>query len=386
MGQTISPREMIETLISFDTTSRDSNLALIHYVRDYLDGWGVESTLIHNNEGNKANLYATLGPRVDGGVVLSGHTDVVPIDGQDWDTDPWTVSEKDGRLYGRGTCDMKSFSAIGLAKVPMFLEAGLKVPIHFALSYDEEVGCLGVHSMIEHLSALPTRPRAVIVGEPTDMSVVNAHKGCVTINTKVTGLEAHSSAIQLGVNSIYYGAELVTFIQGLAEEMANGPDRNERFNPPYTSVHIGTIRGGTARNIIPKETEILWEFRPLPEFNHDHIVERFREFSETQVLPKMRERYPEANIVTEVTNRLIPLVPADESPAETLVMALVGTNETGAVSYGTEAGAFQRAEIPTVVCGPGNIEQAHKPNEFIELSQVEACIGFMDKLADRLSR
>lgn len=386
MGQTVSPREMIETLIGFDTTSRDSNLALIHHVRDYLAGWGVESTLIHNEDGNKANLYATVGPAVDGGVVLSGHTDVVPIDGQDWDSDPWTVTEKGGRLYGRGTCDMKSFSAIGLAHVPKFLEAGLKVPIHFALSYDEEVGCLGVHSMIDHIGTLAVRPKAVIVGEPTDMKVVNAHKGCVTINTKVRGLEAHSSAIQLGVNSIYHAAELVGFIQALAEEMAEGPDRNERFNPPYTTVHIGTIRGGTARNIIPKETEILWEFRPLPEFDHEHIVTRFREFAETEVLPKMRARHPEAEIVTEVTNRLIPLVPADDSPAETLAMALVGSNETGAVSYGTEAGAFQRAEIPTVVCGPGNIEQAHKPNEFIELSQIDACIDFMDKLAGSLSR
>ena len=252
-GTTYTPREMIDTLIGFDTTSRDSNLELIHFVRDYLDGHGIASTLIHDETGTKANLFATVGPEGNGGVALSGHTDVVPVDGQDWASDPFTVVERDGRLYGRGTSDMKSFSAIALALVPVMQAKGLKRPIHFALSYDEEVGCLGVHSLVDYLVKTGLRPQAVIVGEPTEMKVVNAHKGAFSFYTTVTGLEGHSSATDKGVNSIYYAAELIGFLQRLAEEMKT-EQVNDRFDPPYTTVHVGTVHGGTAQNIIPRET------------------------------------------------------------------------------------------------------------------------------------
>jgi len=380
-----TPREMIDTLIAFDTTSRDSNLELIHFVRDYLSGHGVNSTLIHDETGAKANLFATVGPGGDGGVVLSGHTDVVPVDGQDWHTDPFTVVERDGKLFGRGTSDMKSFSAIALALVPEMLAKPLKQPIHFALSYDEEVGCLGVHGLVGHLAEAGIRPQAVIVGEPTEMSVVNAHKGCFSFYTTVTGLEAHSSATPDGVNSIYYAAELIGFLRQLAETMKS-EQANERFDPPYTTVHVGTIKGGTAQNIIPRETKFTWECRVVPGGDPDELRGRLDAFAAEDVLPRMREVYPDANITTEVRSAIPPLLPEDGSPAESLVLALAGSNQTYAVSYGTEAGIFQRDNhIPTVVCGPGNIREAHKPNEFIELSQIDACVGFMRRLIDRMS-
>ena len=382
MPSDLSPRRMIDELVAFDTTSRDSNLDLIHYVRDFLSGHGVDSTVIHDDSGRKANLYATVGPERDGGVVLSGHTDVVPVDGQDWSSDPFQVREADGRLYGRGTADMKCFSAIALALVPEMLARPLSAPLHFALSYDEEVGCLGVHSMIDHLKALPTRPKAAIVGEPTEMTVVNAHKGACALTTRVHGLEAHSSATDKGLNSIFYAAELVGVLAELAEEMK--ATVNERFDPPYTTVHVGTIQGGTALNIIPKETSLRWEIRTIPGQDAPALVERFEHFAEYEVLPRMRERYPEARIETRMGANVVPLVPQDGSDAEALVMALAGTNSTYAVSYCTEAGIFQEAGVPTVICGPGNIREAHKPDEFIELSQIATCEGFLRKLIAHL--
>jgi acetylornithine deacetylase len=345
----------------------------------------VASTLIHDDTGAKANLFATVGPEGDGGVVLSGHTDVVPVDGQDWDTDPFTVVERDGKLFGRGTSDMKSFSAIALALVPQMLAKPLKQPIHFALSYDEEVGCLGVHGLVGHLAEVGIRPQAVIVGEPTEMKVVNAHKGCYSFYTTVTGLEAHSSATPDGVNSIFYAAELIGFLQRLADEMKT-EQVNERFNPPFTTVHVGTVNGGTAQNIIPRQTVFSWECRVVPGGDPDDLRGRLETFANAEVLPRMREVHPGAEIKTVVRSAIPPLLPQDGSPAESLVLALAGSNQTHAVSYGTEAGIFQRDNnVPTVVCGPGNIREAHKPNEFIELSQIDECIGFMHRLIDRLS-
>lgn len=382
MARTVSPRQMIDELIAFDTTSRRSNMDLIEFVREHLRSQGVDSTLVPNEDGSKANLYATVGPDRDGGIVLSGHTDVVPVDGQEWSDDPFQVCERDGRLYGRGTADMKSFIAIALAMVPKMLARPLSAPIHFALSYDEEVGCLGVHSLVEHLKALPTRPRAVIVGEPTDMKVVNAHKGACALTTRVTGLEAHSSATDKGLNSIFHAAELLQFIAGLAEEEKKVV--NERFDPPYTTVHVGTIQGGTALNIIPKETSFRWEFRSIPGHDGEALVDRFNRFAEDVVLPKMQRQYPEARIETRIGAHVVPLVPQDGSDAESLVLALAGSNSTHAVSYCTEAGIFQEAGVPAVICGPGSIDQAHKPDEFIELAQIEACEGLIHRLIGQL--
>ncbi|MEX0837914.1 MAG: acetylornithine deacetylase [Parvibaculum sp.] len=384
--QRLSPREMIETLISFDTTSHLSNLALVEFVEGYLASHGVAAQRVTNEDGTKANLFATLGPAdAAGGIVLSGHTDVVPVEGQDWSSDPFRVVERDGKLYGRGTSDMKSFIAVALAFVPEFLKGGPQIPVHFALSYDEEVGCLGVRPMIDGIIRGMPKPQVVIVGEPSSMKVVNAHKSIQSYATVVTGLESHSSATDKGVNAVMYAAELIGFLTQIAEEMRERGDASGRFRPPYTTVNVGPIRGGTALNIIPKTCRFLWEYRALPDLDPDEIVTRFNAHAENEVLPRMRAVHPGAKIETTLRAQAPGLAPEEGSPAETLVLKLAQGNAAEAVSYGTEAGLFQLADIPTVVCGPGDIAQAHKPDEFVELSQIAECERFMRRLADYVS-
>lgn len=376
-----SAREMIERLVAFDTVSRNSNLALIGFVENYLAGHGIESRRVSNEDGTKANLFATIGPADrSGGVVLSGHTDVVPIDGQDWTSDPFQVVERDGRLYGRGTSDMKSFIAVGLAAVPDFLSHRMQVPVHFALSYDEEVGCLGVRPMIDQVIRTLPRPQAVIVGEPTMMKVVNGHKSIHSFHTTITGFEAHSSATDQGVNAISFAAELVVFLNQLADEMKQRGDASGRFQPPYTTLSVGVIHGGTAVNIIPHRCHLSWEFRCVPDQNPDEIINRFNEYAQTVLLPRMKSVSPLAGIETVLRAASPALRPEEGSSAESLVLMLARQNTTQSVSYSTEAGLFQVADIPTVVCGPGDIAQAHKPDEFIELSQIAAAEEFMQRL------
>ena len=382
-GKIYSPVEMIERLVAYDTTSRLSNLALIAFVADYLADHGIEPRLIHDRTGTKANLYATLGPDDEPGIVLSGHTDVVPVDGQNWHSDPFTVVEKGGRLYGRGTADMKSFIAVTLALVPEFLARGLKTPVHLAFSYDEEVGCLGVHGIVEFLRERGVAQRMVIIGEPTSMKVVDAHKGIRSFATTVTGLEAHSAATHAGVNAIMYAAELIAHLNRMAEDMKQRGDAEGRFEPPYTTVHVGLVDGGTALNIIPGRCAFSWEYRFLPGSGEEEILERFESFARQEVLPRMRAVSRGADIRTQATARVPALVPAPGSDAETLALMLAESNRTYAVSYGTEAGIFQAAEIPAVVCGPGDIAQAHRADEFIELEQVESCVAFLRRLMDR---
>ena len=376
---------MIKKLVSFDTTSRVSNLELIDFVADYLSALGVESHLIHDESGEKANLYATIGPRDVPGIVLSGHTDVVPVDGQAWDSDPFTVVEQDEKLFGRGTSDMKSFIAIALAMAPDFASTNLKTPVHFALSFDEEVGCLGAPLMIQKMDQFAAKPRAVIIGEPTKMSVVNAHKGVCSFFTTVHGLERHSSETHRGVNAIAYGAELVAFLSTLGEEMRDQHSYLESgFDPPYTTVHVGTMHGGTAQNIVPLNCTFSWEYRPMPGEDASEIRNRFQAHVDEVVLPKMHAVDASTGIDTEVRAFVPGLAPEDGSPAEALVLALARKNTTEVVAYGTEAGQFQEAGNPAVVCGPGSIAQAHKPNEFIELSEVRACEIFMRRLLDEV--
>lgn len=381
MAQRYTSREMIDKLVSFDTVSRHSNLALIAFVEDYLAQWGVPSQRIVNAEGTKANLFASAGPADQaGGIVLSGHTDVVPVDGQDWASDPFSTREADGLLHGRGTCDMKSFIAIALAHLPDMIEAGLERPVHFALSYDEEVGCLGVRPMIDQaLSKLP-RPEIVIVGEPTMMKVVNAHKAIHAFRTEVTGFEAHSSRTHAGVNAISYAARIINFLEDEGARMRAKGDATERFDPPYTTVHIGTIEGGTALNIIPRKCSFVWEFRALPDQDVNEIPDRVNAYIAETLLPKMREISSQADVTTEKREFVPGLMANDGSPGETLVLKLAERNEAQAVSYGTEAGLFQIADLPTVICGPGSIDQAHQPNEFIALEQIAACDRFFSRL------
>ncbi len=379
-----TPRQMIDRLVAFDTTSRKSNLELIHFVQDYLAAFDIEATLIFNAEKTKANLFATVGPNVPGGIVLSGHTDVVPVDGQDWKTNPFEVARKERRLYGRGTADMKSFSAIALALVPHFLGLELKRPLHFALSYDEEVGCLGCVDMVDLIAKSRARPGLVIIGEPTSMRVINAHKGIRVLRTTVTGREAHSSRQHEGVSAIVIAGKLIHFIGTLIDEMKQRGDPTGRFEPPYTSLQVGEISGGTAINIIPGSCTFGWEYRCLPTQDVDEILGRFNAFAAT-LDAEMKQLSPECGIETIEIANAPGLMVEDESPAEQLALAILEKNQTEAVAYGTEAGHFQKAGFPTIVCGPGDIAQAHIANEYIELDQIEACEAFLRKVAQRLT-
>ncbi|WP_321389400.1 acetylornithine deacetylase [Emcibacter sp.] len=377
----ITSSQMLEKLVAFDTTSWKSNMALIDFIRNYLAGEGIESHLFFNDERNKANLWATIGPAEVPGIILSGHTDVVPVDGQEWASDPFVVTERDGKFYGRGTSDMKGFIACVLAAVPAFAKSNLKEPIHLAFSYDEEIGCTGCMSMIEYVRDMPVKPRACIVGEPTNMKVVNSHKGLSTLITKVRGEEAHASTDR-GVNAIYYASRMIGFLDDLRRELKGRAPEVEGFDPPYTTLEVGTISGGAAPNITPAHCQFEWEFRTVPGTDPEEILHRLEEFVRKELLPEMGPgKEGTERVVTNYTSRVPALLPETGSSAETLVLALANSNETGKVSYGTEAGHFQATGgIPTVICGPGSIIQAHRPDEFIEPGELAACDDFLQKL------
>ena len=377
---------MLEKLVSFDTVSRNSNLAFIEFVQGLLKEHGVESRLVHNDERTKANLLATIGPRVEGGIVLSGHTDVVPVDDQDWRTNPFDVVEKDGLLYGRGTSDMKSFLAIILGALDTLTAAPLKTPLHLAFSYDEEVGCLGAPSLIRLLNRELPRPSAVIVGEPTEMKVVSAHKGITGVRTLVTGFESHSSQIHRGVSAVMVAAELIQFLQSLSAEAAAKGPHNQLFKPPHSTITVNIIEGGTAINIMAHHCTFQWDIRVLPEDNPSRYMDRFNAYCRDVVLPRMRAIAPSCNIETFAREPTPPLKAEPESEAERLCRMLTGDNVTRAVSFAAEAGQFQQSGLSVVICGPGSITQAHQPNEFISVAQVDLGTRFLHDLVKHLSR
>jgi len=378
-GAVLTSPDMLSRLVGFDTTSAKSNRALIDWVRDYFAGHGVEATLVPNDSGTKANLYASIGPAVEGGIVLSGHTDVVPVDRQPWDTDPWQLTDKGGKLYGRGSCDMKGFVACALAAVPRLKAARLKVPVHFAFSYDEEVGCIGAHSLAERLTGDVPRPRAVIIGEPTMMGTVKGHKGQNSYQVVLTGFEAHSSMTHLGVSAIHFAGELIHFINRLQDEFAARATDNG-YMPPWGTMNVGVISGGTAGNILARECMLLWEYRQVPGDDADEARRRVQAHIDDVLLPAMRRRHDAARI--EMTPRFV--VPAfkgeDRGEAEQLARSWSGSNDSTMVAYATEAGIFQQTGISTVVCGPGDIAQAHQPNEFVLAAQLTACDAFLDRM------
>jgi acetylornithine deacetylase len=378
--------EMIRRLVAFDTTSRESNLGLIEWVRDWLKGFGVESRLTYDAAGKKANLFATIAKGARPGIVLSGHTDVVPVDGQPWDTDPFTATLKDDRIYGRGACDMKSYIAAALAMTPRFLEADLKAPVHFALSYDEEVGCLGVRGLIEDLARAGIRPSGCIVGEPTGMQPVIANKGFRSYRCSVHGKEMHSALAPHGVNAIEYGAKLVVHIRGLADRLRESEVRDHGFDVPFTTLQTGLIGGGTAPNIVPRECEFHFELRYLPGADPDALEREIKDYATGVLEPEMKRVDPEAGFSFFTKSDTPGVDTADSDRIAQLAQALARNRSTGKVAYATEAGLFQRAGIPSIICGPGSIEQAHKPNEFVTLEQVALCESFMERLVEELSR
>jgi len=375
--------DMIERLIAFDTTSRNSNLELMDFVGAYLEDLGVASELVHNDAGTKANLYATLGPTDRPGIALSGHTDVVPVDGQDWDTDPFVVDARDERLYGRGTSDMKSFIGICLALAPEFLARDIATPLHLAFSYDEEVGCLGVRGLIDALAGRPIKPSAVIIGEPTMMNVIRAHKGKLSTRCCVRGHEAHSSLSHIGVNAVEAAAEAVAYLKGMARRHRDEGPFDTELTPSYTTVHTGTIHGGTALNIVPRDCAFEFEFRHLPEDDPHALLEELRRHVSENIEPEMHATEPGTGFTFEPMSHIPGLSTDEDAEVVQLAMALTGRNTTGKVSFGTEAGLFQNGGMPAVVCGPGSIDQAHKPNEFIERDQITQCEAFLRKLFER---
>ncbi|POR49558.1 acetylornithine deacetylase [Bosea psychrotolerans] len=382
---TLTPKEMLAKLVSFNTESQRSNLELIHFCRDYLASLGVESTLVPSEDGEKANLYATVGPKVEGGVVLSGHTDVVPVAGQDWTSDPWTLTERDGKLYGRGACDMKGFDAIALALVPEMLKAPLKRPVHIALSYDEEVGCLGARILVKAMAAAGIKPAAVIVGEPSMMQVVTGHKGGTRMRTTVKGHAVHSSRVDVGVPAVMIAGKLIEWHnQTMAENKARASNENP-FEPPYSTLHVGVVQGGTAVNITAEHCVFSHEVRVVPGDEGVDFVGRYKA-RVAEIEAEMKAIAPETGITVEITSATPPLAPEQDGAAEALSRRLTGDNGSHVVAYGTEGGLFQGEGWSTVVCGPGDIAQAHQPDEFITIAQLEAGTAFVRGLIADLSR
>lgn len=375
--------EIARTLIGFDTISRKSNLGLIEWVRDELRRIGVTSRFTYDPSGTKANLFATLGDdERSGGIVLSGHTDVVPVDGQDWVTDPFTAEISNDRLFGRGSCDMKGFIACALAAAPQIVQRKLARPLHLALSYDEEVGCIGVRGLLADLAEREIHPAACVVGEPTMMQLVIAHKGYRSMRCCLTGKESHSSLTPNGLNAIEYGARIVAQLQAMADREAKYGHRDGNFDVPFTTLNCGTIQGGIAPNVVAKDCEFSVELRYLPDGSGENLLDDLQTFASTEVLPQMRSRYPLATLRWTLMSDTPGLSMPPSSPFVQWLREIAGSRSAlGRVAYSTEAGLFQRAGIPTVICGPGSIAQAHRPNEYVELSQLAACEDFLGTLS-----
>lgn len=378
-------RELLSHLIAFDTVSRASNLALIEFVRDYLTGLGVDSELIYSDDRRKANLYARLGPAADGGVMLSGHSDVVPVDGQAWSVPPFALTERDGKLYGRGSADMKGYIACVLAALPAFLARPLRVPLHIAISYDEEVGCLGVRSLIEALASRPERPALCIIGEPTSMRPVLGHKGKLGMRCEVHGAACHSAYAPQGVNAIEYAARLINRLGEIGTRLAASERHDARFDPPYSTVQTGTISGGSALNIVPEHCRFDFEIRTLPADDAEQVAQELQAYAHTLV-PQMNAIQPGTGIRFTPISAYPGLATAHDSDAAQLLALISGSDDFGTVAFGTEGGLFDQAGIATVVCGPGSMDQGHKPDEFVSVEQLGQCDEMLRRLASWMQR
>lgn len=373
----IQTKGILADLVAFDTTSQYSNMDLIDYVQNYLNDRDIPSELVPNEDGTKANLYATIGDASIPGMVLSGHTDVVPVVGQPWSSDPFALLEKDGKLFGRGSCDMKGYIAVCLAMTDTFKQANLPIPIHFSFSYDEEVGCIGVRDLITKLDHLPVKPLGCIVGEPTSMQCIGAHKGLLHSKCSVKGYPGHSSAPDKGVNAIFQATKLVSMLQQIGEDIKNNGPFDHRFEPPYTTVHVGTMHGGSALNIIPRNCEFHFEFRNLPSHNVQPYLQKLQDHAQNELLPAMQAVALDTGFSWDTDSEMGLDTPEKDDFSQWTRQILGSDQPAGAVSYGTEAGMFAEIGIPTIVCGPGSIDQAHRPDEFVELSELQSCIDFL---------
>ncbi|MCB5162246.1 acetylornithine deacetylase [Marinomonas algarum] len=377
-------RSLLSQLLSLDTTSRESNLALIELIQDYLGQLGLESTLVFNDERTKANLYARLGPDGDGGVMLSGHTDVVPVDGQAWTHPPFELTEQDGKCYGRGSADMKGFIACVLEAVPQFLSTDLRMPLYLAFSYDEEVGCLGVRSLIDHIRASAEKPAMCIIGEPTSMKPVYGHKGKVAMRCNVQGHACHSAYAPEGVNAIEYAAKLIHKLTELSEPLKQHLDN--RFDPPYSTLQTGLIKGGAALNIVPEHCSFDIEMRYLPETNVTHTFNELQHYAASTLEPAMQSVHDKSNIQFESLAAYPPLLTDPQSEFAQWLSSWSNSTEFETVAFGTEGGLFDEAGVATLVCGPGSMEQGHKPDEFVAIEQLNACSAMLHELCDWMSK
>ncbi|MEH4624631.1 acetylornithine deacetylase [Phytobacter diazotrophicus] len=377
----MTSREMLEQLVAFNTTSRESNLALIEFVGRYLTGLGVDYELIHNAEGSKANLYARLGPPGHGGVMLSGHSDVVPVDGQNWSVPPFALTERDGKLYGRGTADMKGFIACILAAIPHFLAQPLAQPLHLAISYDEEVGCLGVRTLLDALSHRADKPAICLIGEPTELQPVLGHKGKLGVRCEVQGAACHSAYAPQGVNAIEYAAKLIHHLTLIGQRLAAPEHHDGRFDPPFTTVQTGLIQGGRALNIVPADCTFDFEVRTLPQDDAQEVARELESYAQRELLPAMHAVNRDAAIRFYPISSYPGLYTAAQSAAARLVAHLTGSEKFSTVAFGTEGGLFHQSGIPSVICGPGSMAQGHKPDEFITIEQLNACDALLRRLA-----
>ena len=376
--------ELLKKLISFDTTSALSNLELVAFVQDYLAQYGVDSQLVHDETGGKANLYATIGPQDKPGVMLSGHTDVVPVKGQNWSSDPFVLTERDERLYGRGSCDMKGFIGVAMAQAQRLGSMTLREPVHLALSYDEEVGCVGVRSLIDMLAAAPFTPQFCIVGEPTEMQVATGHKGKTAGRITTTGRAGHSALAPDALNAIHMACDMITVLRDLQDQIAESGAQNLAYDVPYTTLHVGRIEGGIALNIVPDHTTFEFEIRNLAEDDPQALLNQINARRD-QYLETLQTRFPEAQIAIQITNSYPPLGTPSNAPVVSFVQGLTGSRTTFKVAFGTEGGLFSsRLNVPTVVCGPGSMAQGHKADEFVTIGQVHACDTMMETLLTRL--
>lgn len=379
-----STLDILEKLIAYPTVSTDSNLALIDYCAEYLDGLGARVQIFKNAEGTKANLFATLGPEGDGGIVLSGHSDVVPAEEDGWLSDPFQMRNDGERLYGRGTCDMKGFIAASLALAPAYAALPLRRPLHFSFTHDEETGCLGAQDLVGHLREQGLKPAVAIIGEPTDMRIIEGHKGCCEYSTHFKGLEGHGSQPDLGVSAVEYATRYVGRLLELREALKQRSPAGSQFEPPWSTLQVGRIEGGVAHNVIAGDCRVDWETRPVVAADLAFVKQAMQEFCDQQLLPSMRAVHPEADIHTEVIGEVAGLEPMSENEALRFVQELTGANAAELVAFGTEAGLFQSLGMSAVVCGPGSIQQAHKANEYVSLDQLQRCLAMLEGLQSKL--
>lgn len=370
-------------LVGHPTVTSDSNLDLIAYAAARLDEVGAQVTTTHDEEGGKANLFATVGPAADGGVVLSGHTDVVPAGDEGWRSDPFAVARRDGRIYGRGTADMKGFIACALAMAPTFAAAPLRAPVHIALTFDEEVGCRGAPVMLDELARTGPTPKAAIVGEPTCLRVIAAHKGCYEYTTTITGVEGHGSAPATAVNAVEYGARYVGRLLELRAELTGRAPGDSPFDPPGTTISVGKMTGGTARNVVAGTCSLEWEMRPVNRSDAEHVLDALASF-ERRLVEEMLRTHPDVDLSTVPVGEVEGLDLAPGSAAIELGRLLLDDPEVDVASFGTEAGLYQKAGIPAIVCGPGSIDVAHRPEEYVSIEQLDRCLDMLRRLATHL--